>query len=67
MGELARSPLVIFTDLDGTLLDLETYSYLPALEALGRVISGGVPLVFCSSKTSSEQQHYQEQLGIRVS
>jgi mannosyl-3-phosphoglycerate phosphatase family protein len=65
MGELARPPLVLFTDLDGTLLDLNTYSFIPALEALGRIISSGVPLVFCSSKTSSEQQYYQEQVGIR--
>jgi len=64
-GERARPRLVIITDLDGTLLDLGTYSYLPALEALGRIISGGVPLVFCSSKTSVEQHHYQEQLGVR--
>lgn len=65
MGEPATPTLVIFTDLDGTLLDLRTYSHLPALEALGRIISAGVPLVFCSSKTSVEQHHYQEQLGIR--
>lgn len=65
MAEPARPRLVIFTDLDGTLLDLRTYSYIPALEALGRIISGGVPLVFCSSKTSVEQHHYQEQLGVR--
>ncbi len=65
MGEPSRPKLIIFTDLDGTLLDLGTYSYLPALEALGRVISGGVPLVFCSSKTGVEQRYYQERMGIR--
>ncbi|HLG15776.1 MAG TPA: HAD-IIB family hydrolase [Blastocatellia bacterium] len=62
MGE---PQLVIFTDLDGTLLDLKTYSYLPAIEALGRIIRRGVPLVFCSSKTRVEQQYYQERIGIR--
>jgi mannosyl-3-phosphoglycerate phosphatase family protein len=65
MVEPARPPLVIFTDLDGTLLDLKTYSHLPALEALALIVSEGVPLVFCSSKTRLEQSHYQKQLGIR--
>lgn len=65
MDETGTSRLVIFTDLDGTLLDLKTYSYLPALEALGRIIKGGVRLVFCSSKTRVEQQHLQERIGIR--
>lgn len=65
MDETGRPRLVIFTDLDGTLLDLKTYSYLPALEALGRIIASGVRLVFCSSKTRVEQQHLQERIGIR--
>jgi mannosyl-3-phosphoglycerate phosphatase len=63
MGEARK--LVIFTDLDGTLLDLKTYSHLPALEALSRIIEAKIPLVFCSSKTRAEQQHYQELIGIR--
>jgi len=61
-----KSQLVIYTDLDGTLLELETYSFLPALSALRRVQDQGIPLVFCSSKTRSEQQFYQEQMGIRA-
>ena len=48
------SRLVIFTDLDGTLLDHDTYSFSaarPALLALRRL---QVPLVFCTSKTRAE-------------
>ncbi len=63
MSEKKR--LIIFTDLDGTLLDLKTYSYLPALEALSRIIDRRIPLVFCSSKTRAEQQQYQAAIGIR--
>lgn len=63
MAEKKR--LIIFTDLDGTLLDLKTYSYLPALEALRRIIEAKIPLVFCSSKTRAEQQRYQADIGIR--
>ena len=55
---------VVFTDLDGTLLDHNTYDYgpaRPALEALGR---RGVVLVLCSSKTRAELLHWQAVLGI---
>lgn len=64
-GTAEKKRLIIFTDLDGTLLDLKTYSYLPALEALRRIIEASVSLVFCSSKTRAEQRHYQKKMGIR--
>ncbi len=43
--------LIIFTDLDGTLLDLHTYSFEKSLPGLGLLRQKNVPLVFCSSKT----------------
>ena len=46
--------LIVFSDLDGTLLDHETYAFdgaRPALEQLGRA---GIPLVLCTSKTVAE-------------
>ncbi|SNT01918.1 HAD-IIB family hydrolase [Antarctobacter heliothermus] len=46
--------LVVFSDLDGTLLDHETYSYAaaqPALDALG---ARGIPLILATSKTAAE-------------
>jgi mannosyl-3-phosphoglycerate phosphatase len=58
--------LVIFTDLDGTLLELETYSFQPAEAALHRVQARTIPLIFCSSKTRSEQEYYQRQMGLRA-
>ncbi len=48
------SRLVVFTDLDGTLLDSETYSFAPAREALRELRRRNVPLVLCSSKTRAE-------------
>jgi mannosyl-3-phosphoglycerate phosphatase len=48
------SRLVIFTDLDGTLLDLETYSFAPARPALSELLHRRVPLVICTSKTRAE-------------
>jgi mannosyl-3-phosphoglycerate phosphatase len=58
------SNLVILSDLDGTLLDRETYSCRGAMAALRRIRSLNVPLVLCSSKTRQEQEAYREALGI---
>ncbi|MEO1747129.1 MAG: HAD hydrolase family protein, partial [Pseudomonadota bacterium] len=46
--------LIIFTDLDGTLLDHETYSWTPALPALNELKRLDVPLIMASSKTAAE-------------
>lgn len=54
--------LVIFTDLDGTLLDRNTYSFEPALPALNLIKQKGVPLIVSSSKTRAEIELYQKQL-----
>ncbi|MEL6582648.1 MAG: HAD-IIB family hydrolase [Pseudomonadota bacterium] len=56
--------LVIFSDLDGTLLDHETYSYAPAKPALERIARHGLPLVLASSKTAAEVQALHQELGL---
>ena len=55
---------VIFTDLDGTLLDYTTYSYKKALEALRLLQVEEIPIIFCSAKTAAEQEEYRRELGI---
>lgn len=60
----AKTPLVVFTDLDGTLLDSRTYSAEPAREALGLLAARGVSIVFCSSKTAAEQRAIRAELGL---
>ena len=55
--------LVIFTDLDGTLLDPDTYSFEPATSALDLVRRKGIPLVLSSSKTRAEIELYRRKLG----
>ena len=54
--------LVIFTDLDGTLLEPGTYSWAPARPALRRLARLQVPLVFCSSKTRAEILFWRRRL-----
>jgi len=53
---------IIFTDLDGTLLDFHTYSFEPALPALERIKSLEIPLIICSSKTCAEINYYRNKL-----
>jgi mannosyl-3-phosphoglycerate phosphatase len=53
---------VIFTDLDGTLLDHDTYSYAEAREALALVKEKSIPLVICTSKTRAEIERYRAEL-----
>ena len=54
--------LVIFTDLDGTLLDRKTYSFEPAQPALLLIRQKGFPLVLSSSKTRAEIELYRKKL-----
>ena len=56
--------LVVFTDLDGCLLDHDTYSFAPAAEALAVLAAQEIPLVLCSSKTRAEIEMLQQDLGI---
>lgn len=55
---------VIFTDLDGTLLDHHSYRWQAAQPALDALVRRGVVLVLCSSKTRAEMFSVQAALGI---
>jgi mannosyl-3-phosphoglycerate phosphatase len=54
---------IIFTDLDGTLLDYSTYSFEKALPALELIRQHSVPLILCSSKTRTEIEYYRKKLA----
>jgi mannosyl-3-phosphoglycerate phosphatase len=58
------SRYIVFTDLDGTLLEHRTYSYADALPGLQVLKKEKIPLVFCSSKTRAEQESLRNELGI---
>lgn len=62
---MTKKDLIIFTDLDGTLLDLNSYSYKGAESALSKLREQKTPLIFCSSKTRMEQEFYQKKLGVK--
>jgi len=50
---------VLFTDLDGTVLDNEDYSYESSINSIRTLKEHDVPVVFCSSKTKCEQEIYR--------
>ncbi|HKJ67682.1 MAG TPA: mannosyl-3-phosphoglycerate phosphatase [bacterium] len=64
MKSLPKSHTVVFTDLDGTLLDLLNQSPIPALPALSQLHEQSIPVIFCSAKTRAEQEAIREDLGI---
>lgn len=55
---------ILFTDLDGTLLDAHTYSPDVARPAHARLQRQGIPVVFCSAKTRAEQLPLREGLAV---
>jgi mannosyl-3-phosphoglycerate phosphatase len=55
---------IVFTDLDGTLLDARTYSYAKSLAAINRLKKDAIPVIFCSAKTRAEQEIYRRELGL---
>ena len=59
---IPRQHLVVFTDVDGTLLDHDTYAFDAARPALERLGHAGVPLVLCTSKTRAEVEPLREAL-----
>jgi mannosyl-3-phosphoglycerate phosphatase len=54
--------LIIFTDLDGTLLDRNTYFFEQAKPALNLIRMKGIPLILSSSKARMEMELYRKKL-----
>ncbi len=57
--------IVVFTDLDGTLMDHDTYEFQDArtaLEVLGRQ---SIPVIICSSKTRAEIEACRRRMGLK--
>jgi mannosyl-3-phosphoglycerate phosphatase len=54
---------VVFTDLDGSLLDAATYRWDAAQPALDLLASHGVPWVMVSSKTRAEMEALRREIG----
>jgi len=57
--------IILFTDLDGTLLDEKSYSAYLSLPALRKLQAWDITIVFCSSKTRAEQETLQKELAVQ--
>ncbi|WBU51054.1 mannosyl-3-phosphoglycerate phosphatase-related protein [Kosakonia pseudosacchari] len=58
-------PLLIFTDIEGTLLDSHTGEWQPAAEWLARLRQRKIPVILCSSKTAAEMIAIQNLLQLQ--
>ncbi|MHB8091294.1 MAG: HAD-IIB family hydrolase [Syntrophales bacterium] len=56
--------ILIFTDLDGSLLNHDDYSYEAALPALEKIKAANIPLIIVTSKTRGEVEPLQRELDI---
>ena len=61
---MTRHAFVVYSDLDGCLLDRETYAFAAARPALELLKRRRIPLVLCSSKTQAEVEFYRTALGL---
>ena len=55
---------IVYTDLDGTLLSAIDYSWKDSLQAIEKLKSNNITLIFNSSKTFDEMFYYQQQLNL---
>jgi mannosyl-3-phosphoglycerate phosphatase len=60
-----RMKHIVFTDLDGTLLDPETYSWEAARPAIMHLRRRRIPLILVSSKTRAEIEWWRKQMDNR--
>jgi len=54
--------VIVFTDLDGTLLNHHDYAYEDAKPALARIRTAQIPLIICTSKTRREVESLRKEL-----
>ncbi len=58
-----KDQILVYSDIDGTLMDFDTYSIEPALPALDALKNKDIPLILCSSKTREEIEKFRLQIG----
>lgn len=57
--------VLVFTDLDGTLLDHYTYEHEAAVACMTRLLNHGIPIIPNTSKTFAELISLRKRLGIK--
>ena len=62
MTTFCEHKAMVFTDLDGSLLDHHSYAFAAALPAISELARQSIPLVLCSSKTRAEMEQIRARL-----
>jgi mannosyl-3-phosphoglycerate phosphatase family protein len=57
--------IVIFSDIDGTMMDLTTFEIGPVLKLLPILKEKKVPLILCSAKTKAEQEKFRNLIKLK--
>ncbi len=65
MAEKRVKKVVVFTDLDGALLELKTYSFEGARHALKLLRERDIPIILTTSKTRREVELWRSRLGVQ--
>ncbi|WP_459892849.1 HAD-IIB family hydrolase [Desulfothermus okinawensis] len=58
--------IVIFTDIDGTIMDLTDFSVDPVLDIIPEVKKRNIPIILTSAKTRAEQEKIRKELKINA-
>lgn len=56
--------IVVFSDIDGTLIDIFTRKYGKSKELVKKLKESSIPVILCSSKTWAEQDVIRKDLGV---
>ena len=56
---------VVFTDIDGTISDINTGKYDLSARLIRKLKENSIPVIFCSAKTFAEQEKIRQDIGIR--
>lgn len=64
--EVMNEHPIIFTDLDGTLLDHFDYSFSDALDVINRLKANNIPIIPNTSKTFAEMVEIQKEIGLNA-
>jgi len=63
---MSMKKILVFTDLDGTLMDHDTYAFEDAREILEGLNKRSIPVIICSSKTRAEIEVCQQRMGLNA-
>ena len=64
--QIKKTSVVIFTDLDGTLLNRDTFKFDEIKDYIKSLINNGITIIPNTSKTNAELYNFIKELGINI-